>query len=128
MPLTRISITIPEELVQAADRLARGLDRSRSWVLVDALRGYVAGHAQPAASRDAEVGHPYHAPGGGVGQQRSAQLSADLELTPEERVQEAERTARVSELLHPSSGRDRVLTFEHYADYLEWDRREKLRP
>jgi hypothetical protein len=128
MALTRISITIPEELVEGADQLAQGLDRSRSWVLVDALRRYLAGHAQPAASRVAEAGHPYHAPAVGVGQQRSAQLAADLELTPEERVHEAERTARVSELLHPSGRRDRVLTFENYADYLEWDRRERLRP
>ena len=115
---------IPEELVRAADQVAEGLDRSRSWVLVDALRQYLAGQARPRASRV----DPYHASVAGIGEQRRAQLAADLDLTPEERVKEAERTARVSELLHPSGCGDRVLTFETYEDYLEWDRRERLQP
>ena len=126
MPLTRISITIPEALVEAADRAARGLDRSRSWLLVEALRRYLAGQARPARVV-AEPVVPYGVPEAGVGEQRRAQLEADLALTPEERVKEAERTARLSDLVAPKRRGDRVLTFDAYEDYLEWDRRERLR-
>ena len=127
MALTRISITIPEGLVRAADELAQGLDRSRSWVLVDALRRHLVGEARPAA-RVAESVAPHRVPPRGIGEQRRAQLLADLELTPEERVKEAERTARVSELLYPKHRLDCILTFDTYEDYLEWDRHEGLRP
>lgn len=126
MPLTRISITIPEELVEAADRAARGLDRSRSWLVVEALRRYLARQARPARVV-AEPVAPYGVPEAGVGEQRRAQLEADLALTPEERVKEAERTARLSDFVAPKRRVDRVLTFDAYEDYLEWDRRERLR-
>jgi len=126
MPLTRISITIPEELVEAADQAARGLDRSRSWLVVEALRRYLARQARPARVV-AEPVVPYGVPEAGVGEQRRAQLEADLALTPEERVKEAERTARLSDLVAPKRRGDRVLTFDAYEDYLEWDRRERLR-
>ncbi len=126
MPLTRISITIPEELVEAADRAARGLDRSRSWLVVEALRRYLAAQTKPARVV-AEPVAPYQVPAAGIGEQRRAQLEADLALTPEERVKEAERTARLSDVLSPKRPVDRVLTFDAYEDYLEWDRRERLR-
>jgi hypothetical protein len=41
-PLERITITIPQPLLQAADELAHRLDRSRSWVLAEAVRRLVA--------------------------------------------------------------------------------------
>ncbi len=126
MPLTRISITIPEELVEAADRVARELDRSRSWLIVEALRRYLAGQAKPARAV-AEPVVPYQVAVAGVGDQRRAQLEADLALTPEERVKEAERTARLSDAVSPKRRVDRVLVFDAYEDYLEWDRRERLR-
>jgi hypothetical protein len=126
MPLTRISITIPEDVVEAADRAARELDRSRSWLVVEALRRYLADRARPA-SRVAEPVAPYRVPAAGIGEQRRAQLEADLALTPEERVKEAERTARLSDVVSPQRRVDRVLAFDAYEDYLEWDRRERLR-
>lgn len=121
MTLTRISITIPESLVRQADVRARALDRSRSWLIVEALRRYLH---EPGASAVAEhVRHPFT---GGIGPQRRAQLEADLRLTPEERVKEAERTAQVGALVRPLPRRDRVLTFDSYEDYLDWSRRESL--
>ncbi len=42
----RIAITIPEHDLAAADALARDRDRSRSWIISEAGRQYVA---QPAA-------------------------------------------------------------------------------
>jgi len=53
-------------------------------------------------------------------------LEADLDLSPEERVKEAERTSRVSELRTPKPAVARVLAFDRYEDYLEWRRREDL--
>ncbi|MGD2154093.1 MAG: hypothetical protein PVG79_12555 [Gemmatimonadales bacterium] len=58
----------------------------------------------------------------GPGEYRRAQLEADLRLTPEERVREAEDTARLVELGRVESGRQRLLVFETYEDYLAWER------
>jgi len=121
MAKSRISITIPEELIVAADQRADALDRSRSWVLVEALRQYLA---EPVASvREPEVRYV-----AGLGPSRTAQLEADLRLTPEERVLEAERTLLVDEAQGRPPTRDRLLTFDRYEDYLEWKRREAVRP
>lgn len=131
MPLHRITITIPESLVREVDRLARQLDRSRSWVVSDAVRRYVAAAVQ-AASGERSVREPERRPYGvvsGLGPSRQTQLEADLTLTPEERVKAAEQTARVPDLVGPApSRRDRILFFDSYEDYLDWKRREDLRP
>ena len=50
MPLSRITVTVPENVVQAADELARALDRSRSWVVAEAIRRFVSGGSQSASS------------------------------------------------------------------------------
>jgi hypothetical protein len=48
MALARISITIPRELLAEADGAARQLDRSRSWIVADAVRRYLrAGRTPP---------------------------------------------------------------------------------
>ena len=117
--MLRISATIPDDLVQAADERASQLDRSRSWVLSEALRHYLA------RSEDAP---PYLATGAseaGLGPSRLQQLQADLRLTPEERVKEGERTLRLSNRDGRPS-RQPVITFDSFEDYLEWDRREGL--
>lgn len=54
---------------------------------------------------------------------RRAQLAADLELTPTERVLAAERTAR--EVPMRSFG-VLFVSFERVEDYLEWKRAESL--
>ena len=132
MPLARISITLPPQLVEAADRLAGGLDRSRSWVVAEALRRYLE-PAEPVEERATRLGVfgeaagvPYAA--GGLGEQRLAQLEADLALTPEQRVREAEATTRLSELREPERLMDRILMFARYEDYLAWDRWAELTP
>ena len=132
MALKRIPITIPESVVSQADERARALDRSRSWLVVEALRRYLA---QPVPEELAErlvkeeSVNPYDvSPKPGLGPYRRAQLEADLRLTPEQRVKEAERTARVAELPRPPGPSNRVLTFDSYEDYLAWDQRDRLRP
>lgn len=82
-PFSRITITVPPEDLAAADRLAEAQDRSRSWIIAEAIRKYVAGESEPARAE-------------GIGPYRLDQLIRDMALTPEQRVQVAEDTDRVS--------------------------------
>ena len=107
---SRIAITLPEEELAAADRIAGEQDRSRSWVIAEAVRRFAA---ERASSRQATV-----AVSPGLGASRREQLRADLRLTPEQRVSAAEETARVSTLLRPPARQ--VVAFERYEDYLAW--------
>lgn len=152
MPLKRITITIPETLLRAADERAQALDRSRSWVVVDALRrsleeagpgpkqgegtyraeppaAFVAERqAEPAAPATQRVAEPANATrthAARLGPYRRAQLEADLRLPIEQRVREAELAARVTELRTTPLRSHRVLTFDRYEDYLEWERWEE---
>lgn len=114
----RIAITLPEEDLRAADEVARREDRSRSWVIAEAIRRY-AGDARQAADPNM---HPVQGPAG-LGPSRHAQLLADLRLTPEQRVRAAEETTRVSLIRRPMAAK-RVLAFDRYEDYLAWKRRQ----
>jgi predicted transcriptional regulator len=124
MPLSRITITISPELLEAADRRAGELSRSRSWVLAEALGRYLSSGEEPT-TRVAEPTATY-APG--LGPSRQAQLVADLELTPEERVLIAEQTALIADLRGRRRSHDQVLTFDRYEDFLDWKDREASRP
>lgn len=125
MALARISITVARDLLAAANRRARELERSRSWVVAEALRRYLA---RPGVVRETAA-TAYEASGPkGLGGYRRAQLAADLALTPEQRVREAEQTARVAGLAAGKRLGHRVLTFDRYEDYLEWKRRGDLVP
>ena len=129
MSLKRISITIPPELVEKADEKAADLDRSRSWVLVDALRRYLERPPVGAEALDHEATLAVHEPSvgyaAGLGPSRIAQLDADLRLTAEERVIAAERTAAM--FTGGGSAPDAVLSFERYEDYVDWKRLEAAR-
>ena len=125
MGLARITITLARDLLAAADRRAKELQRSRSWVVAEALRRYLA---RPSAVREQVAGPHEPSPAGALGNYRRAQLEADLALTPEQRVREAERTARVPELAGRKRPGHRVLIFDRYEDYLEWKRWEGVAP
>jgi len=125
MAFKRISITLPKDVLEAADKRARALDRSRSWVIVEAIRAYVAAPAQVRESAPP----PYGVTSPGLGPLRLAQLESDLRLTPERRVRAAEETARLGERVRGSRGRaNRVLSFDRYEDYVEWKRKEAASP
>ena len=64
MALKRISITLPKDVLEAADRRARALDRSRSWLIVAAVRAYLA--AFPAQVRESAPA-PYGVTSPGLG-------------------------------------------------------------
>lgn len=133
MPTTRISITIPETLVAQADREAKRARRSRSWLIAEAVRRYLASlHGTPAAdlATPPAVANTAHEAMpmsyvAGLGGQRLAQLLADLKLSPEQRVREAERTERAADIVgkRRAYGRvSRVVVFDRYEDYVDWKR------
>ncbi len=135
MPLDRVTITIPRELVAAADRLARRQDRSRSWVISHLLRqsfaalqtdgpplsSKVVTRRRNALSGLPSTSAPSFAGATGLGASRLAQLKRDLALTAEQRVLEAEETARTSE---PDAARHvhEVVAFDRYEEFLDWQR------
>ena len=112
----KIAITIPEDDLAAADALARERDRSRSWVISEAVRRYAA---DPARAFETT------APSPGIGALRRAQLIADLRLSPEQRVLAAERTARAGKVRKRPRGQ-RVIGFDRYEDYLAYKRLEEI--
>jgi predicted transcriptional regulator len=127
MPLKRITITIPDPLLTAADERSRTLERSRSWVLVDALRRYLAeetGEQTPAVAEGAPTSYGDRR-AAGLGPYRLAQLESDLGLPVLDRVRESELAARVTELRTTPTRSQRVLTFDRYEDFLEWERWEE---
>ena len=127
MARERITITIPRDVLAAADRRANELDRSRSWVLTDAVRCYLRTTARARHSAVAEAPARYSAASpAGLGAYRLAQLEADLALTPTERVLRAEQTARAVAVRERKPIRSRVVTFDRYEDFLEWKRGEDL--
>ncbi len=106
-PLDRISMTIPADLVRQADQLARRWDRSRSWVIAEAVRRL----------SEQQKGTPAPADNGRLDPSRRRLLADDVRLSPEDRVLAAERTAR--EVPARSFGRVFV-SFDRPEDYLEW--------
>ena len=120
MALSRISITLPRDVLAGADRRARALDRSRSWLLVEALRTYLA---TPARSPNAGVGEP-DAPVYAVREVADARrqhLAADLKRSPAERLRRADELARLARQVRPRRGRrQQVIGFDSYEDFYEW--------
>lgn len=102
-PYARIAITLPEADLAAADRLAKQQDRSRSWIVAEAVRQYVATVERRESAED-------------FGRSRLTQLQRDLALTPTQRVQEAEHTSALSEQV---TAPRRFATFD---EFLAWQR------
>jgi hypothetical protein len=124
----RVTVTVPGDVLKAADALARRLDRSRSWLVAEALRRYAErARAEPRAAVREPAAPPYE-----VRQAfRAAELSrleGDLALTPERRVQIAEELARTAPAGQARPRFRRVLQFESYEDYLDWKRFAELQP
>ncbi len=41
-----VSVRIPADMIETLDKIAAGMERSRSWVILDALREYLADEGQ----------------------------------------------------------------------------------
>ena len=107
-PLSRISMTIPPDVLRRADRIAKREGRSRSWVLAEAVR---------------QMEEPTPAKLPRLDESRRSQLVADLAMTPTERVLAAERTAREVPAWRYGA---LFVSFERFEDFLEWKRAEAL--
>jgi hypothetical protein len=118
--IARISITLPQELVVAADRRARQLDRSRSWVVADALRTALSASTTQSPGQVREPAPVYAA--AAVAEARQRHLSADLALSLEERVRRAEDLSRLAKLARrlPTGRRQQIIGFDAYEDYYQW--------
>jgi hypothetical protein len=124
MAFARISITLPRDVLAAADRRARALDRSRSWVIAEAIRALVAAPspAAPARDRVREPEAPVYA-AQEVADARRRHLATDLKRTPAERLRRAEELARLARQVRPQKGggrRQQVIGFDSYEDFYEW--------
>jgi hypothetical protein len=101
-------------------------------VVAEALRAFVesvgSASGRPSGGAVRETPLDRYRAGLGLGASRAAQLEADMSLTPEARVREAEATAALSEVRGSRSGADRVLMFDRYEDYLAWERWAELAP
>lgn len=135
---SRITITIPEELVAAADTKARRLDRSRSWVLAEALRQYLQAGPRSGGVREAAVAHGPSAPqtpradppvdvAAEVAASRTRRLQAELALAPLERLRRADELGRLGRTSRPSCASAQVVGFDRYDDYYEWKRTRLIR-
>ena len=111
--IARVSITLPQEVLEAADRRAEELDRPRSWVVAQALRSFVSAVREPAAP--AYATEP-------VADARRRHIAADLRLSPEERLRRAEDLSRLGKLAgrSGSGGRRQIIGFDTYEDYYRW--------
>lgn len=126
-PYARIAITLPPDVLETADRLAARLDRSRSWVLAEAVRRFEEPAPlvpSPAVVRVAPAGYDI-SQSPGLGPLRAAQLESDLRLTPSERIRAAEESARLG---RRSQHRrmNQLLSFDRPEDYLAWKRRQAV--
>ena len=129
MPLERISITIPKDVLEAADRQAAELDRSRSWVVVDALRRYLgsvgAGREGQPAGVVREVA-PILYVAGEVAEARLRHLRAELALSPSERLRRAEELGSLARQAQRRGRRQQAIGFESYEDFYEWKKRRLI--
>ena len=124
--LSRISITIPADLLEAADRLAVQFKRSRSWLMGEAVRRLAEQSQGPAASGVREPAlSPYAAFQGEIEGVRRRRLEQDLTLTPEERLRRSEELVGLARLVRPARHRAQVIGFDSYDDYFRWKTRHR---
>jgi len=131
---SRITITIPADLIQAADTKAQSLSRSRSWVLVEALREYLAAPRSDHGVGE-PVAHPYAASRAAptvdaaaeVAASRQRRLRAEARLPELERLRRAEELAQLGRRTDHAGASAQIVGFDTYEDYYEWKRNRLIR-
>lgn len=119
-PFARIAITLPQEVLAAADREARRLDRSRSWIIAEAIRRF----EQPAAVRET-AWSPYAT--SLAEQARTRHLRAQADLSPGECLQRAEELLQLAPPRRGSPAKQ-VIGFSHWDDFARWKASQRIRP
>ena len=120
MALAGISITLPRDVVAAADRRAAEQDRSRSWVVVEALRAYLSRPTGGGPRVSESSPPPYEVRQ--VAEARRRHLESDLSLPPAERLRRAEELGRLARRGRRggTSRRYQIIGFDSYEDFHEW--------
>jgi predicted transcriptional regulator len=117
--LARVTVTLPADLLASADSRAQRLDRSRSWVVAEALRGYL----RAPVVRDPAVAYAAAA----VADAGRQHLAADLRLAPAERLRRAEELRRLARSAQrPRVPRRQVIGFDTYEDFYEWKKARRV--
>jgi Arc/MetJ-type ribon-helix-helix transcriptional regulator len=116
-------MTIPADVLRRADQLARRWDRSRSWVIREAIRHLPDANAAESAwprsvAEPTAATYPARLTPPGLDPFRQRQLTDDLALTPLDRVLAAERTARE---VPPRTFATLIVSFERPEDYFAWE-------
>ncbi len=109
----RIAITMPAEDLAAADRLAAEQDRSRSWIVAEAVRQYVTAQRSEGAAPPLDAS-------------RSEQLRRDLALSPTNRIRAAEEGVHIVGP-HTTAAQE-PLTFPSFDAFLAWSRQRRSAP
>jgi hypothetical protein len=115
-PYARISITLPREVLAAADSRAKELDRPRSWIIAEAIRNYRSAPPSPA------VEPPGAAEVAGA---RRQHLLADLQRAPEERLRRAAALLRMAPGAR-TRRRAQIIGFDSYEDFASWKKARRL--
>lgn len=119
-PLRRISMTIPGEVLRQADLLARRWRRSRSWVISEAIRQLAALQGPVSAPMMvAEPTPPAYATEA-VAEGRTAQLRRNLELSPGERLRQAEDLMNLARAVRTRPIRRQIIGFDTLEDFAQW--------
>lgn len=138
MTTRRITVTIPADLVDAADARAEELDRSRSWVVSEALRRSLPrsgfGRLAPSTVRE-PVLQAYDASSSAgvvdiadeIAASRRRRIRAELRLSPGERLRRAEELADLAKAAVPRAPRVQIVGFSSYEDYYEWKKAQLIR-
>ncbi len=106
---SKVAVSLPPSVLAAADELAEAQDRSRSWIVAEAIREYVRMQAVTAAIP--------------LDSSRRVQLQRDLGLTADERVRDAEDIAVVPRSFEGVAEEPRV--FRTYDEFAAWRRAQE---
>jgi hypothetical protein len=115
-PYARISITLPRDLLAAADRRAKELDRPRSWVIAEAIRSY---RGIPPSEAVGPSGAEE------VAAARRQHLLTELQRTPEERLRRAAGLLRLTPRARRGP-RAQIIGFDSYEDFDRWKRARRV--
>jgi hypothetical protein len=119
MSLIRITVTVPAALVRQADKVARRDDRSRSWVVAEALRRHMAANEATPPAADSTP-RPSPAFVAAADRARADHVRAEQRLSPAERLARAEDLGALARAQQGRGSRDQVIAFDTYDDFYRW--------
>lgn len=111
-------MTIPADVLRRADELARLWDRSRSWVIAEAIRR-VDRPAEAGSMMVSESAAPSYT-AEAAAEARLRHLRHDLSLTPAERLRRAEALVTMARKVRKRPKRAQIIGFDSFEDFAAW--------